>query len=128
MSKKVLQIVDSAYRGTLEEQDDTVIWLSHAMKGAGADLHVLLSGNAVNYAVKGQDASGLSFGERKQTQPPRLDDDLAKLIAKQVEVHVVADDLAERGLESTDLIPGLKTISRANVAGLLAAYDQVWRW
>lgn len=128
MSKKILQIVDSAYRGTLEEQDDTVIWLSHAMKGAGADLHLLLSGNAVNYAVKGQDASGLSFGDRKQTQPPRLDDDLAKLIAKQVEVHVVADDLAERGLESTDLIPGLKTVSRANVAGLFASYSQVWRW
>ena len=128
MAKKVLQIVDSAYRGTLEEQDDTVVWLSHAMKGAGADLHLLLTGNAVNYAVKGQDASGLSFGQRRQTNPPRLHDDLAKLLAKQVEVHVVADDLAERGLEASDLIPGLKMVSRANVPGLFASYNQVWRW
>lgn len=128
MPKKILQIVDSAYRGTLEEQDDTVVWISHAMKGAGADLHVLLTGNAVNYAVKGQDASGLSFGQKKQTQPPRLDDDLAKLIAKQVEVHVVADDLADRGIESSQLIPGLKVIPRSKVAGMFASYDQVWRW
>ena len=128
MPKKILQIVDSAYRGTLEEQDDTVVWISHAMKGAGADLHVLLTGNAVNYAVKGQDASGLSFGQKKQTQPPRLDDDLAKLIAKQVEVHVVTDDLADRGIESSQLIPGLKMVQRLKVAGMFASYDQVWRW
>ena len=128
MAKRILQIVDPAYRGTLEEQDDTVVWLSHAMKGAGADLHVLLTGNAVNYAARGQNASGLSFGQRKQTQPPRLDDDLAKLMAKQVEVHVVAEDLAERGLEPADLIPGLKMVERAAVAGIFASYDQVWRW
>lgn len=128
MAKKVLQIIDSAYRGTIEEQDDTIVWISHMMKGSGADVHVLLTGNAVNYAVKGQDASGLSFGKRKQTQPPRLDDDLAKLIAKQVEVHVVEDDLTERGLEPSHLIPGLKMVSRAKVPGMFDAYDQVWRW
>ncbi len=55
---KALQIVEAAYRGTIEEQDDTIIWLTHAMKGAGGDLDLLLRADSVNYAAKGQDASG----------------------------------------------------------------------
>jgi sulfur relay (sulfurtransferase) DsrF/TusC family protein len=125
---RILNIVETGYRATLEEQDDTVIWLTHAMKGAGADLSVLLRGNAVNYAVKGQDPSGLSFGNMKQTQPPELAEDVAKLIAKGVDVFVVIDDLAERGIVHTDLIGKLKQVSRAGVAKLLDEYDQTWHW
>ena len=76
---RILNIVETAYRGTLEEQDDTVVWLTHAMHAAGADLTVVLRGNAVGYAVAGQDASGLTFGDRRQTNPPRLEEDVAKL-------------------------------------------------
>lgn len=98
------------------------------MKGAGADLHVLLRGNAVNYLIKGQNASGLSFGERKQTQPPRVEEDVAKLIGKGVDVYFVEDDAAERGIERTDLITGAKPVSRSGLAKLFDSYDQVWHW
>ncbi len=128
MAKKVLSIVESAYRATLEEQDDTVVWLTHALKGAGADLDVLLRGNAVNYAVKGQDASGLVFGEKRQTQPPHLDADLARLVDEGVRVLLVEEDLRERGLEPSDLIAGPTSVSRAHLPQLLAGYDQVWHW
>jgi sulfur relay (sulfurtransferase) DsrF/TusC family protein len=128
MSKKVLQVVESAYRCTIEEQDDPVVWISGAMKGAGANLDVLLRGNAVNYAVKGQDASGLSFGAKKQTQPPNVAEDIVRLIGKGVEVYLVEDDAAERGLERTDLIAGVKPVARAGVAKLFAGYDQIWHW
>ncbi len=125
---KALNIIETAYRATLEEQDDTVVWLTHAMTGAGADLDVLLRGNAVNYAVKGQDASGLSFGARTHKNSAHLADDVAGLIGKGVEVYIVADDLADRGLGDGDLIDGLKRVSRADIPGLLGAYDQVWHW
>jgi sulfur relay (sulfurtransferase) DsrF/TusC family protein len=125
---KVLQIVQTAYRATLEEQDDPIIWISHAMKGAGADLDVLLRGNAVNYAVVAQDASGLSFGDWQQSQPPDLAGDIAALADKDVNVFVVQDDLDERGLRYTALVEGIETLSRARLPALLNDYDQIWNW
>ncbi len=125
---KALNIIETAYRATLEEQDDTVVWLTHAMKGAGAELDVLLRGNAVNYAAKGQDASGLRFGAREQKQSAHLADDIAGFAAKGVDVYIVREDLADRGLDQGDLIDGLKTISRDAIPGLLGGYDQVWHW
>jgi hypothetical protein len=56
------------------------------LKGASADLDVLLRGTAVNYAVRAQDASGLAFGGAAQTQPPKLADDLAKFKGNGVKV------------------------------------------
>ena len=125
---KVLNIIECAYRATIEEQDDTVVWLTHAMKGAGADLGVLLRGNAVNYAVRGQDAAGLAFGSWRQTQPPRLADDIASLVTKGVAVYALAEDLAQRGLEAGDLVPGLELVSCDSLPRLFAAHDQIWHW
>lgn len=125
---KVLQIIETAYRATLEEQDDTVVWITHAMKGAGGDLDVLLRGNAVNYGLRGQDASGLAFGEWRQTQPPRLDDDVAGLIGKGVDVYYVRDDAVARGINEDTLVEGLRPVTRNGMAALLGAYDQVWHW
>ena len=125
---KVLNIVEAAYRGTLEEQDDTIVWICHAMKGANADIDVLLRGNAVNYAVKSQDASGLAFGSAAQTQPPQLANDLVKLKAKGVKLYVVEDALRERGIDAAELIDGLDFVPRAGLAKLFADYDQVWHW
>jgi sulfur relay (sulfurtransferase) DsrF/TusC family protein len=125
---KALNIVETAYRATLEEQDDTVVWISHAMKNAGAELDVLLRGNAVNYAVKGQQSPGLAIGARVQQQGPRLADDVKELIGKGVQVFVVGEDLSERGIRDDELIEGLKRTSRARLPGLLGNYDYVWHW
>ena len=79
-------------------------------------------------ASRAQDCSGLSFGGWEQTQPPRLANDTASLIDKGVAIHYVAEDAAERGLHLGDMVHGIKPISRAAVAELCNAHDQVWHW
>ena len=125
---KTLNIIETAYRATLEEQDDPVVWIIHAMKGAGAEHSVVLRANAVNYAVKAQGVPPLAFGARRQQQGPNLAEAVGGLIGKGVEVYVVSDDLTERGLQSEEVIGGLKTIRKADLPALCGSYEQVWHW
>jgi hypothetical protein len=114
---KALNVIRTAYRGTLEEQDDTIVWITHAMKGAGADLDVLLRGSAVNYASKAQEVPALSFGDRTQKNSPHIAQDVSGLIGKGIAVYIIED-----------LIEGLTRVKRADVPGLLDGYDHVWAW
>lgn len=125
---KILNIVETAYRATIEEQDDTVLWLAHMLKNAGADISVLLRANAVNYAAKGQDASGLTFGDAKMAHPPEIDKDVEKMIGKGVIVYLVQEDAQERGLSDGDFISGIKRVSRRDLPSLIDQHDQVWHW
>ena len=125
---KILSIVERAYHGTIEEQDDTILWMSHMMKNAGADISILLRGNAVNYGVMGQDASGLSFGGVTLDVPPTLDQDVVNLITDQVPTYVVQEDLEDRGIRREELVEGLRLISRKEVAGLYESHDSIWHW
>jgi hypothetical protein len=129
MSKKTLNIVESAYRAVMEEQDDTILWLLAAMQGAGAEHTVVLRGNAVNYAVAGQGAPGLAVGEWKQTQAPRMDRDVIDLIEKRkMPVHVVREDLAVRGIDPDQLVPGVKLVARASLPAMCAEHAIVSLW
>lgn len=125
---KVLQMLSCAYRATIEEQDDTILWLAQAMREAGADIDVLLTGNAVNYALPTQDASGLRFGDWRQTQPPKIEQDIARLLDKGVRVLALAEDLHERGLKRESLAPCVEVLTNSDAAAMLGKYDQVWRW
>src|SRR5437899_7684028 len=94
---KYLSIIDSSYRATIEEQDDTAVWFTHAMKNGGADVSILLRGDAVSYAVTNQNATGLRFGART-VKGPDMVRDLKAVIDKKIPLFVVAEDLAERGI------------------------------
>lgn len=129
MAKKTLNIVDSAYRAVMEEQDDTILWLVAAMQGAGAEHTVLLRANAVSYAVAGQGAPGLAIGEWVQTQAPKMDCDVADLITKRkIPVFVVEEDMTERGIERRELIADVRLVSRSAIAGMCAEHDLVHLW
>jgi hypothetical protein len=128
MAKKTLNIVESAYRAVMEEQDDTILWLLAAMRGAGAEHTVVLRGNAVNYAVAGQGAPGLAIGGWKQTQAPRIDNDVIDLIKKhQIPVFVIEEDPA-RGIERAELIPGVELLSSKMLPRHMAEYELVSHW
>ena len=124
---KYLSIIDSAYRATIEEQDDTAVWFTHAMKNGGADVSILLRGDAVNYAVSGQEAKGLRFGLRA-VKGPDMVRDIDAVIAKKIPLFVVSDDLAERGIPAAALRPGIEQVQRSAIAKLIENHDRVLTW
>src|SRR2546426_8225375 len=124
---RYLSIIDSAYRATIEEQDDTAVWFTHVMKNGGADISILLRGDAVNYAVMNQNAKGLQFGART-VKGPDIVRDIKAVIEKKIPLYVVTDDLAERGIPATQLIPGIEPVPRTGLAQLLDSHDRILSW
>ena len=125
---KILTVVERAYHGTLEEQDDTILWVTASVKNAGGDVSVLLRGNAVNYGLAGQDASGLVIGGVPLKVPPTIDKDVQDLMGKGVAVYAVDEDLKARGIDAKGLVPGVKVVKQSEVAKLWDSHDAVWHW
>ena len=124
---RILNIVETAYRATLEEQDDTILWLSGALKNSGADLAVLLRGNAVNYLVQ-QECPALIIGNAGINHPRPACGGHQQAPGKGVKVFAIRDDLEARGINGEGCIGGVQMISGRDIAGLMESYEQVWHW
>ena len=124
---KILNIVESAYRGTLEEQDDTILWLSRSLRSAGADLTILLRGNAVNYLVE-QDCPSLAIGDGGVSHPARPREDLTALQGKGTRIVAARGDLERRGIPQDQCLSSVQFVDGAAVARLMEEHDQVWHW
>lgn len=125
---KTLQVLETAYRATVEEQDDTIVWFTHAMKAAGGEFGLLLTGNAVCYALQVQRAPALVLGSWLQSHAADLAADVASLAAKGVQLYAVEEDLEERGLLDAALIGSLTVVERARLPQLFDEYPRVWSW
>ena len=125
---RILNILSNPYRATLEEQDDTIIWLSHAMTGAGASIDLLLTGQAVNYAMEDQNACGLFIGGIKQSCPPDICREIGNLINKGGEVFLEKESIELLGIEEKNILEGIKVTRQADCAELFSSYQHIWYW
>ena|SRR5687768_3070580 len=125
---RILNILWSGYRATLEEQDDTIVWLTHMLKTAGAEVDILLRGATANYIVEGQAASPLTFGERTQRHAPDVHGQVRELAARGVGLYVEQSDIERRGLAASPLLGDISVLEPEQLPALLSRYDQVWHW
>ncbi len=128
MSKTVLSVIDTAYRASQEEQDDAGLWFSAACQNGGIDLDILLTGNAVNYAVKGHRANPLVLGGGEVPHPFDPAKDIERMAAKAVSFYLVREDAEERGIDPSSLLGSVEQISRAQLADFVGKYDNIWHW
>lgn len=125
---KILQIVEQAFRTLVEEQDDTILWLTQSMAGAGANLEVLLSGNAVYYAIMKNRQPAIKIGDWVQQEPADIPSDIDRMLAQNIPVYVLNSELEERGLNASMLRPSIKSIDQAQLVDIYHQVDQVWQW
>lgn len=128
MSNKILCIVESAYRGTLEEQDDSIMWLTQALGKAGGQMSVVLRGNAVNYAVKAQNPAGVTIGSLAIEHPIDPTADIARMRKAGIPVYLVREDMERRGLSRQALVDDIELVGQHDLAGMFGNYDHVWHW
>lgn len=129
MSKKVLSVIDTAYRAAQEEQDDAGLWFSAAVKNAGIeDLSILLTGNAVNYAVKDHITDPMNIGGGTVPYPFDPSGDIGRMVEKGISFYLLRDDAEQRGIDASSFIGSVEFISRSQLAGFIGQYDSIWHW
>ncbi len=127
MPKKILSVLSHTEYGNLEDSD-IGLFASAFAPVTNNQMTLLLSKDAVNYAVRGQDGTGIKIAGGTVQPGFLIETDLQSLQDSKIPVYAVKDDLEERGLSERDLISGVKILRKDEFGKFVDQFDTVWNW
>ena len=127
MPKKILSVLAHTEYGNLEDSD-IGLFASAFSSVAGQPLTLLLREDAVNYAVRGQDGTGIKIAGAVVQPGFLIETDLASCKQSNIPVYAVREDLEQRGIKPNELIPGVQLISGNELGKFVDQFDTVWNW
>jgi len=127
MAKNILSVLSHTEYGNLEDSD-IGLFASAFAPVTGNQMTILLSEDAVNYAVRGQDGTGITIAGATVQPGFLIETDLQSVQDAKVPVYAVREALDERGIAVGDLIKGVKIIHRGEFGKFIDQFDTVWNW
>ncbi len=127
MAKKILSVLSHTEYGNLEDSD-IGLFASAFAPVTGNPIALLLSDDAVNYAVRGQNGTGITIAGGTVQPGFLIETDIRSVQESQIPVYAFREDLAARGLSEGELVPGVQIIGRRDYGRLVEQHDLVWNW
>ena len=127
MPKKILSVLSHTEYGNLEDSD-IGLFASAFAPVAGQAMTLLLREEAVNYAVRGQEGSGIKIAGAVVQPGFLIETDLRSIQQTKILVYAVREDLAERGVKQEELIEGVQLLSERELGKFVDQFDTVWNW
>ncbi|MGH7628724.1 MAG: hypothetical protein ACREOF_04940 [Gemmatimonadales bacterium] len=127
MPKKILSVLSRTEYGNLEDSD-IGLFASAFAPVAGAQMTLLLAEDAVNYAVRGQEGTGIEIAGGKVQPGFLIETDVRAVKDSGIPVYAVKEDVDERGIAASDLVEGVELLSRREYGKFIDRFDTVWNW
>lgn len=127
MAKKILSVLSHTEYGNLEDSD-IGLFASAFAPVAGQNLTLLLREEAVNYALRGQEGTGIKIAGAVVQPGFLIETDLKSVTQSNIPVYAIREDLEERGIRDTELIQGVELLSKTGLGKFVAQFDTVWNW
>ncbi len=127
MAKKILSVLSHTEYGNLEDSD-IGLFASAFAPATGTEMTILLSEDAVNYAVRGQQGTGIKIAGAPVQPGFLIESDVQAVQDSKIPVYAIREDLDERGIREDDIIAGITLMNRRELGKLVDRFDTVWNW
>jgi sulfur relay (sulfurtransferase) DsrF/TusC family protein len=127
MSRKILSVLSHTEYGNLEDSD-IGLFASAFAPAAGSQMTILLSEDAVNYGVRGQEGTGIKIAGAPVQPGFLIEQDVTAVQESKIPIYALREDLQERGIDEAELVSGIQMISRKEFGKFIDQFDTVWNW